>query len=78
MESLDSEKRYWWITMGACGHFRSLKIKSRIPPAGEVKNDKWQSCIYFESADDAKKFLRLLKDFILTMYPRAKSEKWFL
>ena len=70
-------KSYWWVTMDANTHFATLKIKDRVPEPGEITNDNWQKCIFFDNEKDAKDFLKKMKTFILDNYSRAKDESWF-
>lgn len=74
---MDNPKRYWWVTMSACGHFRTLKIKNRVPEIDETSNEKWQNCIFFDNEADALEFLAKMKEFVKKEYPRSKMQKWY-
>ena len=63
--------------MRYAGYLRTVNIKVRKPEPGEIDNEKWQSCVFFESEEEAKEFEDKLKKFILTEYPRAKEQGWF-
>lgn len=63
--------------MSVNGHFRTLKIKSRIPAEGEIYNENWQNCLFFDNEKAAVDFCEKLKNFITKEYPRALDQKWF-
>lgn len=63
--------------MGACGHFRTLKVKHRVTTPIEIENDNWQDCIFFDNKKDALLFANKMKDLILREYNRAKEQHWF-
>lgn len=71
------KKQYWWVTMQANAHFKTLEIKSDLFEEKDTKNEKWRNSIYFDNEADAEEFLKKLQTVICTAYPRANSEKWY-
>lgn len=74
---MGKQKRYWWITMSATGHFRTLEVKGGEPKEGEIYNDKWQNCLFFETEAEAQEMCDKIKNLIMEEYPRAKVQNWF-
>lgn len=64
--------KVFYIKQLYAGYFKELKVGSR-----KLEGANWTNHLYFESEDDAKKFLSNMKKFIRDNYKRANDEDWF-